>query len=198
MKRRVNLFNASLLPKKQRLSLTNLAIVLVVTLVGLVAGQVFLGQQIDRNQDLISDYERQNKRMQSQIETLSEQVAARKPDQSLAQQIELLTRQSQALTELADELDNRSVMANPGFSNLMRDLAEASDNQVWLQHFKLAEEGVSMKGMAQTADAVPNWLHQLGQKPSLQGQSLSEFRLTGELNGPFSFAIGHELKEPQS
>ncbi|TKB51203.1 PilN domain-containing protein [Ferrimonas sediminicola] len=193
MKHRVNLYRSDLLPVSVRLNFNRLLAVTLGVILALSALCGWLSVETGRAQARLAALQNQQSQAQEQIQSLSEQLAARQLDQGLAQQVTILERQLAAMDLLATELDRRSVMANPGFSNLMRDLAQSSDQQVWLQRFGVSDSGILLQGLAQSPAAVPQWLGRLGLKPSLRGRSLSQFRLSGNDTGPVTFTVGHEM-----
>ncbi|SDI39383.1 Tfp pilus assembly protein PilN [Ferrimonas sediminum] len=194
MKHRVNLFSPDLLPQQIRLNFNRTASALASVLVLMVAVYGWLSYLNQQAGAELASLQQQQASQQQQIKQLTEQMTARQPDPHLLQQVEILQRQLDAMESLGLELDRRSVMANPGFSNLMKELAQSSDQQVWLQRFGVSDNGIVLQGLAQSPAAVPQWLARLGLKESLRGRSLSQFTLQGGTDGPVTFVVGHGLE----
>ncbi|USD37285.1 PilN domain-containing protein [Ferrimonas sp. SCSIO 43195] len=197
MKHRVNLFSSDLLPKQIRLNFNRTVAAMAAVLVLMVAAYGWLSYLHQQSEAELVSLQQQQTDQQQQIKQLTEQMTARQPDQHLLQQVEILQRQLDAMESLGLELDRRSVMANPGFSNLMKELAQSSDQQVWLQRFGVSDNGIVLQGLAQSPAAVPQWLAKLGLKHSLRGRSLSQFTLNGGTDGPVTFVVGHGLEEEE-
>ncbi len=195
MKRRVNLYSPALLPARMRLTLPRL----LLATAALVLLTLLWGVQLDREaarlaqQRLAAQAEEQ--RLGAELAALSAQVRAHQPRPELTAAVAQAEARLQGLGRLAEVLDRDALLTQPGFSNLMQDLAQSSDNQVWLEQFELAEQRIRLSGQARRAAAVPAWLERLGQQPSLQGRALSEMSIEGEAGQPVRFLVGHGLAQ---
>ncbi|MBY5993140.1 PilN domain-containing protein [Ferrimonas balearica] len=197
MKRSVNLYSPALLPDKARLTLPRLLKAVAAVLVLALA----LAGQLHRSGDALSaqwDQARaEEQALSAELAQLAQQVRAHQPRPELVAAVEQAEARLAAYQRLAQVLDRDALLTQPGFSNLMTDLANSSDNQVWLERFQLAQSSVLLRGQAQRAAAVPAWLDRLGQQPSLQGRSLSQLSIQGEAGKPVHFVAGHGLADEE-
>ncbi|WP_298440988.1 PilN domain-containing protein [uncultured Ferrimonas sp.] len=191
MKTRINLYSDTMLPPKPRLTLPllvggSVAIVLLLLLVTLLQ-QWQLGKLTsERDQAL-----QQQQQLTDQVSNLSVELAKLKPSPQLQAQVAQAQATLTGLEQIGELLAQDKFLIEPGFSNLMRDLSVAADQQVWLQQFDVASGQLRLSGAAKTAAAVPAWIDKLGSQESLQGRALSQLRIDGEAGGPVTFEASH-------
>jgi len=197
MKRRVNLYAASLLPERARLTLSRLLIASVSLLVLLVLTGAVLQYHASELNGQLSAARAELNAHNADLSRVTAQLQARQPRAGLVAEVEMARKRLDSFSRLAQVLDRDALLTQPGFSNLMADLATSADNQVWLQRFQLAQNQVLLSGQARRAAAVPAWLDKLGQQPSLQGRAVSQLSIQGEAGKPVHFTAGHGLAEPK-
>ncbi|SHI05477.1 PilN domain-containing protein [Ferrimonas marina] len=195
MKTRINLFSPEMRPAQPRLTLARglfgCAAALAL-LVGLGQWQSLNNQRLQQQLDLA--YEQQSE-LGDELARLSTELASHRPDEQLLTAVAQAKARIDGLARLSQLLDQDELLIQPGFSNLMRDLSNSADRQVWLQQFDVAQAQLRLAGQAQRAAAVPAWIDRLGQQPSLAGRALSRLAIDGDGDGPVRFEASHGLSD---
>ncbi|MBY6187275.1 PilN domain-containing protein [Marinobacter hydrocarbonoclasticus] len=198
MKRRVNLYSPSLLPKRDRLTLPRLLLACAAVVVLSVLTAMLLRYQASTLDQQLAEAQAEQNRVSAELSQVTALLRAHQPRPDLVAQVEQARQRLEGFRRLADVLDRDELLTEPGFSSLMADLATSADNQVWLERFQLARDQVLLSGQARRAAAVPAWLDKLGQQPSLQGRAVSQLSIQGEAGKPVRFTAGHGLVQEEA
>jgi hypothetical protein len=113
---------------------------------------------------------------QSEAQRLGAQVAARKGDVRLAEEIAHLELEAQGRQEVLQVLHSGKLGDTRGFSDHLRAFARQSFEGVWLTGLSIATAGrdVSIEGRASQAAYVPGYLKRLNDETAMQGHPFAE------------------------
>lgn len=188
-KTRVNLYSASLLPPKQRLTFSRLvvAVVAVVGLSALLYG--FSWYQVNQ----LKDQQRQasiTKAQQSQLkEQLETQIAQRMPNNELVAQVELQSQRLELKKLLKDELAQRTALISQGYSPILTDLASVSDGSVWLSRIYFNQQHIEFEGFGQQPYSIPLWIERLKTADTLKGFAFAAMTMDRGEDQPLAFKL---------
>jgi Tfp pilus assembly protein PilN len=189
MKTRINLYSTSLLPPKLRLTFNRLFFALL----GLIGISVLVSAStLWSTQSLMADIQaKQNvaDSLNSQKQQLEQAIAARKPNQELVAQVELLEQRLTLKHQLKGELLQRSAVVNAGYAVLLTELAQASDTNIWLSRIQVADNIFEFEGYSQTPQSIPLWIERLKTSKTLKGYGFSSMTLNRGDDQPLAFKL---------
>ena len=113
---------------------------------------------------------------QTEAQRLGSQIAARKGDVRLAEEIAHLELEAQGRQEVLQVLHSGTLGDTHGFSDHLRAFARQSFEGVWLTGLSIATAGrdVSIEGRASQAAYVPGYLKRLNDEAAMQGHPFAD------------------------
>jgi len=174
MAAQINLYDASLRRVRRLLTLASLvAVAIGLTLLIAVAGVL----ERDRLPPLAAESQRldeQAKQLQEQMVVLGREAAERQPDAVLAERL-ALARVSLQTRERVLELLRRDLAPEAAsWSELLRALARARSEGVWLTGVQAqADGGLEIRGRALDAALLPGYLARLNGEGPLRGRGFA-------------------------
>lgn len=189
MKTRINLFSASLLPAKLRLTFARLGVSLL-ALVGL--SLLMAAYHMWSTQALMSQIDASqawSNGLNSQKQQLEQALAARKPNPALVTQVELMELRMTLKRQLKGELLQRSAVVNRGYGQLLTELAQASDSNIWLSSIQVTGQVFEFEGFSLTPEKIPQWIDRLKLSQTLKGYGFSSMTLASGDEGPLAFKL---------
>lgn len=176
MKLRVNLYQAVLQPRHDKMTLPQLRRATALVLLLLLASSGVVYQQLsaaEQQQQLVLQ---QQKNKLKELELYQQALAARQPSMQLQQQSELLQQSITQKQQLLSYLQQESNKAPPQYAGVMQHLHNIDPKGLWLTGFSLGTieqfDGITSDGVL-----LPVWLQALGKAPGLQGLEFSLVKL---------------------
>ncbi len=200
MKSSVNLYQQSLRPKPQSVTLNQVAITTAVVLVAVAILAGFIGMQA-------TSLNHQQQQLALELQTATDELAVfqktlaeRKPDQQLEAslaQIKVSNGQKQSLLQY---LQTENQKPAPDYVRAFKHLEQVDQAGIWLTQFRFAADEMQFNGMTQEAKLVADWLQQLGQDPFFRGQSFQAISVKPAERGALKFEVlaKPQAKEPRS
>ena len=193
MKKRINLYLPELHPKRQYLSLSQIALAW-----GCVLGLLLLTGcivQILRQQSVhqLQALQQQMNELDVQTKTLNAQLQQRHPDAALERELQLRRQEVLSKQQLQTHLTQIGALQNQGFSAWLYDLAQARSPGIALQSFEIENDQLRLQGEAASNDAVPAWLSHFGEHPRLRDRTFSTLQVQRQKSGALQFRL--ESKE---
>lgn len=189
MKSRVNLYSATLLPPKQRLTFATLMVyTLGLLLLCMIVG-AYSYWQLNQSEFALQQARAQKQRFDQQKLELEAQIAARKPDPALVARVDLESQQLALKQLLISELTVRGALTSRGFGPVLKDLARVSDTSVWLSHIDIDEQHFMFEGFADHPQSIPLWIGKLKTTSTLKGQAFSSMTMDRGEAKPLAFTL---------
>lgn len=188
MAQQINLFDPALKRQRNWLTLGSVATLAV----GLIVAVGALGY-VERRAlvpltALSAGNEAQIKAVREQIMALGQQMANRKPDPRLEQEVAarrfLLATRGEVLTLLRKSVGEE---AGPPFADYLRGFARQAVPGLWLTAFSLEAQGGGMEIRGRTVDPalLPAYIRRLNSEPVFQGRAFAALKLdTGKPDAP--------------
>ena len=179
MARQFNLFDPALQKKRDWLALGNVVgvAVLLAVLVGLTGHWVRADLPALKAQTAANDA--QIKTLREQMTQVGLQVAGRKPDPRLEQELAtarlLLAARGEVLSILQQGLDP----ATASYADFMRGFTRQSLPGLWLTGFAFdtASGGIEISGNTTDPALLPEYIQRLNREPAFQGRAFSALKL---------------------
>ncbi len=194
MKHSVNLYQESLRPKPQSVTLKHLAvttmIVLGITAIisGVIASQAYRLEQ--QQQTLALDLQT----VTEELAVFQQTLAERKPDQQLEAQLSQIQQSNGQKQQLLQYLQAESQRPMPDYVLALQHLEQVDQPGIWLTEFSFASEQLQFRGMTQDARLVASWLQQVGQNSFFRGQTFETMAVKPAERGVLQFEV---LATPQ-
>ena len=154
----LNLYRDSILPLKQRMTLSNLAIswgVLIVIFMGWFGFNQWeiteQQKQLDQQSSMLAAEQAQLSQIEGKIKSML--VDPTKVTESEKLSAELAIKES-VLKAIYKHDDSLKV----GYAELLNQLADAANGEISLQHIYVAGKVMDLNGIARNPDAVPRWV----------------------------------------
>ncbi|MCG9739723.1 PilN domain-containing protein [Shewanella insulae] len=197
-KLRVNLYTASLLPPRLRLSFMRLLQLgfglLVLLLAANLLAYLHLGSLETDKHQLLSD----KAAFDQEKAQLEQAIAKRSASQTLVQQVDLLSQQVELKRLLLGELSHVETLTSKGYSPLLTGLARVTDDQLWLSRIQVQEDQFVFEGYSAAPNAVPLWLARLQGVEPLKGQAFSTLTMNRGDKQPLGFVLRSKRDEEQA
>jgi hypothetical protein len=184
MKLRVNLYQAALQPRLEKMPLPQVvwlvgAVLVLLTLAGLWNYQQLLQQR--QQAELVG------KQVQSKLKELEiyqQSLAGRQPSALLQQQANTLQQSIGQKQQLLSYLKQEISQTPPQYSQVLSHLAAIDLPGIWLTSFQLGLQQ-QFSGVVKDSQLLPQWLQALGKNALLQGQSFDGVKLQPLAQAPY-------------
>ncbi|MFT4925787.1 MAG: MSHA biogenesis protein MshI [Phenylobacterium sp.] len=188
-KTRVNLYILSLRPVKEVLSLNMMVISWVVTAVLLTATAMVLNNNLAQLSGNLTASRTALTDKQAMVKLLEEEHKNRKASIRLTEELNQLSKELQGKRILSQHLKGQVVPVEQRYSAVMLDMARFHNDQLWISEMRFDELGVSLRGYALNALAVPEWMNKLQQSPFFVGKEFAVLNLEDQDDEVIVFEI---------
>lgn len=173
MKTSINLYVEELRPKKYYLTLTNIALVTSILFVSMLVwfGSLFLENRSLNNKIDMAQVELEN--TQNELQEYQKLLLEHSNKASFISEKNKLERIIEAKKSLIKIVDSQSDQDAVDYYQVMKDLTEHHDHDIWLTHFRFNQNDASFAGYALQSKAVTNWLSYLQATSSFKGREFS-------------------------
>lgn len=178
MIQQVNLYKAEFRPRRQWLTATSAVFAVVIVLAVVLATGGWFRHQATGLEQSVANEQATNERLEQSIETLGNEIQARRPDPELEQAIERVTDTLSRRQRLLERVERLANNPSDGFSGPMTALARQIPGGVWLTGLNLQPGNITLEGRTGAGDLVPAYLERLGGEAAFAGQSFSDFTLS--------------------
>lgn len=180
MTQQINLFDPSLRPARELLTLPNVLIALAGAAL-LVAALGVLGMM--RSADELRNFRATDARLrqaQEQLTLFAVQQAARKPDAGLEQQLARTRQVIEAKRTILQRLQQGDFGDRQGFLAYFRGLALVAVDGLWLTGFDVAAGGqaLEIRGRMLNEAALPRYVEALRGQPAFAGRTFAALNVT--------------------
>lgn len=180
MRQQINLYDISLQKQRDWLSLANVAAAGVLLLLAVVALGSLTRHEVPMLTAQTAANDAQLKAAHEQIAVLGQQVAGRKPDPRLEQELGaaqlLLTAKGEVLTTLQQRLGPTA----GSFAEYLRGFGRQTVAGLWLTAFNFDAANGAMEIQGRTIDPalVPEYIRRLGKERAFQGRTFAALKLS--------------------
>lgn len=194
MKKQVDLFSESLVPRQLRINF-----LLVCGVCGVVAGlmviaSIISGMVVKSAEQDVAVAAANKKRLDQQYQNLMAAKAARKVSPELLTDLEHAQREAKVKQQLLRLVGQSEQNRQQPYSQLMTDLASVDESRVWLEQISISGQQLALLGMASDAEAIPLWIQQVGKQGYLQNKSFNQLVIS-EQEQLHSFSLRTEPSE---
>lgn len=177
LKSRINLYTSELRPKKEFLTLKNIALswMACLLLFGIVAFVML--NLANKSSAELAALQAQVKLTKNQITELSAQLQKKQDKSHHIQKLTRLDSELEKKLQLISFIENKKPSSSVAYSKVMNDLARLPSANISLKRFRFAGTQILLQGVANRAQHVPQWMEMLKQSEYFAGKEFSQFTL---------------------
>jgi len=194
----INLYTDDFRPKKVVLSLEQILLLPLITIVVLALLTYWLHLNLEQTKKDISEQESKKTSLQVRVDKLEARARLQIKDESLVAANNRLSETLGARQKMVGMLDTVVVKDDEGFSNILISLARQKITGLWIKEIHIGVSGkeMTLKGTTSNASAVPGYLQNLRKEASFVGRSFTLFELgqDAENHNLVDFTLRSELK----
>lgn len=176
-KSRINLLQSELIPVKQILTLTNVALIwvlLLVIMLSLSAIKILEAKKINQQYSSIKGLNNTQKRTLVEMQNM---LVNRKEDPALASELAKLKFVLKHKNLLKASLTNQDDTKVSGYAKVMTELARFHHKEIRLLSAQVSTSNISLSGITKHPEAVPHWLTNFEDASFLRGQMFANFSI---------------------
>lgn len=175
----INLFDPALRKKRDWLTLANVGLATVALLLIVIGAGWLARGDLPGLRAQVTAEEARVKELRSQVQTLGQQVAERKPDARLEQELAAAQRLAQARGAVLQTLRQRLVADTPAFAEPLRALANLAMPGVWITGFvwDAASNDMEIRGRTTDPALLPEYIQRLNREPALRGRAFAALNI---------------------
>jgi len=179
----INLYDPTLRRRRDWLSLGNVVAAVLLLFVAVGSSGYLVRQEAAFLAALSATEENQLASLRAQVETLTAQVAVRKPDAQLEKQLASLQAELGLRTEALNTLRrSMSGVERADYTDYLLALSRQSLDGLWLTEIQVAEDGrMAISGCTTDPALLPEYIHRLKSEPAFQGQTFANLKIGEEM-----------------
>ncbi len=195
MKNRINFIESGFKPTVKLINLNFLLALLLVSFCLIASASVYFSISAQKANKEAQDLSTQAKAKRELVASLTEAQEQRKQDQKLVERIETEQQVLQMKQTILTQLDQRETQKANGFSELMSNLANYHQPNLWLTSVTLDERHLSLRGAASQSTAVPMWIEKLSSAPYFMGREFAGAKMLRVDDKQLDFVFSSDLDE---
>lgn len=189
MKLRVNLYQAVLQPRLEKMTLNQSAWFIGMALMLVALGGLWSYQLLSQQRQQADLVGKQVQNKLKELEVYQQSLAGRQPAALLQQQANQLQHSIDQKRQLLSYLKQEISQTPPQYSQVLSHLAAIDLPGIWLTQFQLGQQQ-QFQGVVKNSQLLPQWLQALGKNALLQGQSFDGVKLQPLPQPPYlSFTV---------
>ena len=179
MSREINLYDASLRPVHDPLTLPALVMAAGVALVLVVSGHLLARSQLDTARDAANDSETRMAALRARLVEDSRAIAGHVADTTLQQRLDERQAELQRLRLAGEQIRTVLKDQQAPFADVLRALARRDTAGVWLDTVEIGAGArlTRLQGQATHEALIPDYLARLGQEAPLAGVAFAQLAI---------------------
>lgn len=173
----VNLYPEHLKPKRDYFTFSVVTGVWGATALILLLVYAFTYWQIKTVDSQLAEVNVQSQQLRQQLSEMQSRLNKHKPSSEKQAAIERLKVKIRAQEASLAAISRYDTSLQTGHSAMMLSLAKLGRNDISLTEIQIEGSHLDVRGLARTANAVPNWINQFKQETTLVGRSFDKVRI---------------------
>lgn len=182
LKTTINLYVAELKPVQKRFTLKLTMLVLGGWAAVLVLATIALNFAESSQQQQVDELNQQVTQQRDVVAELNEALQQRRGDPKIQQRLDVTRAEIERTQQLLSTLSQQQRQHQTSFALLLTDLAKITHAQLWLHDIVMEQGHLTLRGYASKAAALPEWMADFSNQPTLQGRQFAVFELRAEDN----------------
>ena len=188
-KNRVNLLQPVLLPVRQYITLNTTVFGWGIMFLFMTSLYFYQTNRLAQLETVHTNIQQEFNQQNILLAELQTALAGRKVDQKLVSELALLKSLLKNKQALQSKMSDHFHSSVAGLARIMTELAKFHHVDISLQHVQIDNDTIVIKGVAQNAEAVPNWLSGFESSTFLSGQQFAEFSIEVQKDNVTRFSV---------
>lgn len=185
----INLFPLHLRPKKEFLTLTNVAISWGIVAAIMLSLFGFYSIQNAKFNDQAENVRREADHLTQELKSVQDQVVAHKPTPSKVAALERLKLEIKDKKRSLQAIGDFDTAEQAGYSGVMSSLSELDTRDISVSSIVLDKQKLNLSGLARTPDSVPRWVAQFKNEVDLVGRNFEQLVIGRNENDVVTFQL---------
>jgi len=179
MSQQINLFNPSLLKRKDYFSTFTMLQGLGMIVAGSIFFYVFAVYQVSKLEKQSEETGNQYAAEQKRLANFAAEFSPEKNNQLLQDQIKQLEAEAAAQKDIVETLKSGAVGNTEGYSDYMRAFARQVVSGLWLNGFDIVGDGaqISLSGGVVNPQLVPSYIQRLNKEKVMRGKTFAALQM---------------------
>ena len=177
IEQKINLFQDRFRPKRQYLTAAQIALLVVIAILGMVGYSINLNTEMDQATSVSLALRQQQQSVAQDLAVAKATLAKLLADSDFDTQISAVSREIRARKEVIDFVNENRFGSNQGFSRYLVSLSNLHMENVWLNEIKLSGNYVRIQGSSLSEELVPGYFDQFSKESVFAGNRFDVFRL---------------------
>lgn len=177
IEQKINLFQDRFRPKRQYLTAAQIALLVVIAILGMVGYSINLNTEMDQATSVSLALRQQQQSVAQDLAVAKATLAKLLADSDFDTQISAVSREIRARKEVIDFVNENRFGSNQGFSRYLVSLSKLHMENVWLNEIKLSGNYVRIQGSSLSEELVPGYFDQFSKESVFAGNRFDVFRL---------------------
>ncbi len=173
----INLFPPHLRPKKEWLTLPNVALGWGIVLLGMVVTFAYFKYHSHVIDSQISVVRLQETELNKKIKDNQLKLQKHQPSAAKLAAVERLKRDIKAKQDSLSAVGQYSASQTLGYSGVMRSLAAINRKDIAITHISMVGNALNIRGLAKNASVVPSWITEFKTQLNLIGRTFEKVKI---------------------
>lgn len=191
IEQQINLYQDRFRKKRTVMSAAQLATLVAVIVLAMMAYSVNLQLELDRAVSTSTALKQQQQSIADELGLANAELSKLLTDTRMDNQIVTVSREIRARKRVLNFVDANQFGSGQGFSDYLISLSNLHVDNVWLDEIKLAENYVRIHGSSLNAELIPTYFDHFSEESVFEGNRFDVFRL--ERNEATDWKIDFEI-----
>ncbi|WP_240920910.1 PilN domain-containing protein [Pseudoalteromonas sp. Z9A5] len=196
MKTRINFYQKSLRVRRDPVPLQGMLTLWIGALLIVAITWAFYAYKEHANNLNLQQSEVQLKKAKAQLQIAKQQLAEKQNKTLLVNELKTLRQEIQHKQQFFNYLEKSSAQSITDYADVMKDLAQYHEPNIWLTEIKFVGQKVILQGQTLQSKFLPIWFNNLKQSPFFADKEFSVLELS-TLDGISEFNVATDLRNEE-
>lgn len=182
IEQQINLYQDRFRDKKRLVSAGQLASLVAIVVIGMVAYSLFIQMKFDEAKTYNLTLKDRQQNMAEELTSANAELSKLLADNRMDERIAGVSREISARRKVLNFVDSNRFGSGEGFSSYLVSLSNLHTDNVWLDEIMLAENYVRIHGSALDAELVPAYFDRFSEESVFEGNRFDVFKLERDEN----------------
>ena len=182
IEQQINLYQDQFREKKTLVSAGQLATLVILVAIAMVAYSLFIQMEYDKASDYNFALKDRQQRIAEKLNSANAELSKLLADNRIDEEIAGVSREIGARRKVLNFVDSNQFGSGEGFSSYLVSLSNLHTENVWLDEIMFADNYVRIHGSALDAELVPVYFDRFSEESVFEGKRFDVFKLERDEN----------------